>query len=98
MRKSMSSLSKFLKEKRQALGMSQLDVARKLGYSSAQFVSNWERNLVAPPIDTLAVLIDLYKIPPAIVIQKIVEDTKGYLDEQLGTQKKRKATLRKQMH
>ncbi len=98
MRKTMNSLSQFLKEKRQELGLSQLEVARQLGYSSAQFVSNWERNLVAPPIDTLAVLIDLYKLQPGVVIQKIVEDTKDYLEKQLGTPKKRKATLKKQMH
>ncbi len=76
----------------------QLEVARKLGYSSAQFVSNWERNLVAPPLDTLAILIDLYKIPPGVVIQKIVEDTKDYLDGHLSTPKKRRAFVKKQMH
>ncbi len=98
MRLTLSSLSQLLKEKREECGMSQLEVARQLGYSSPQFVSNWERGLVAPPIDTIAILIDLYKIQPNHVIQMIVEDTKEYLDVHLSTQKKRKATAKKQFH
>ena len=98
MRVTLNSLSKFLKEKREECGLSQLEVAEQLGYSSAQFVSNWERGIVAPPIDTIAVLIDLYKLTPGHVIQKIVEDTKIYLDGHLSTLKKRKATAKKQLH
>ncbi len=98
MRVSLNSLSQYLKEKREECGMSQLEVARQLGYSSPQFVSNWERGIVAPPIETIAVLIDLYKIQPSHVIQKIVEDTKSYLDGHLSTSKKRKATVKKQTH
>ena len=98
MRVALTSLSQFLKEKREECGMSQLEVARQLGYSSPQFVSNWERGIVAPPIDTIAILIDLYKIQPSHVIQKIVEDTKEYLDGHLSTPKRRKATAKKQFH
>lgn len=98
MRIALNSLSQFLKEKREECGLSQLEVARQLGYSSPQFVSNWERGIVAPPIDTIAILIDLYKIQPNHVIQKIVEDTKQYLAGHLSTPKKRKATVKKQIH
>ncbi len=98
MRVALTSLSQFLKKKREECGLSQLEVARCLGYSSPQFVSNWERGIVAPPIDTIAVLIDLYKIQPSHVIQKIVEDTRDYLDGHLSTSKKRKATAKKQFH
>lgn len=52
-------LSVFLKEKRTCAGLSQWDVAKKLGYSSPQFVSNWERGLSDPPIMTLAEKIQL---------------------------------------
>ncbi len=98
MRISLNSLSQYLKEKREECGMSQLDVAKQLGYSSPQFVSNWERGIVAPPIETIAVLIDLYKIQASQVIQKIVEDTQYYLQGHLSTPKKRKATVKKQIH
>ena len=76
MRIALNSLSLFLKEKREESGLSQLEVAKQIGYSSPQFVSNWERGIVAPPIETIAILIDLYKIQPNHIIQKIVEDTK----------------------
>jgi transcriptional regulator with XRE-family HTH domain len=57
-------LAEFLKDKRIESGHSQMDVARKLGYTSAQFVSNWERSLSSPPIHTLRKLSEIYKIPP----------------------------------
>lgn len=40
-----ASSSRLLKEKRLASGLSQLEIAKTLGYSSGQFVSNWERGL-----------------------------------------------------
>ncbi len=57
-------LAGFLREKRIASGHSQMDVAKKLSYTSAQFVSNWERGLSSPPIQTLRKLSELYQIPP----------------------------------
>jgi transcriptional regulator with XRE-family HTH domain len=59
-----SLLADFLRDKRIESGLSQMDVARKLGYTSAQFVSNWERGLSSPPIHTLRKLSELYNIPP----------------------------------
>jgi len=57
-------LADFLRDKRIDSGYSQMDVAKKLGYTSAQFISNWERGLSSPPIHTLRKLSELYKIPP----------------------------------
>lgn len=57
-------LADFLREKRIESGYSQMDIAKKLGYTSAQFVSNWERGLSSPPIHTLKKLSELYKIQP----------------------------------
>lgn len=55
-------LSKFLKEKRLQAGLSQGDVAKKLGYTSPQFVSNWERGLSQPPVATLRKIAQIYNI------------------------------------
>lgn len=88
MRLVMRSLSDYLRQKRLDSGLSQLDVAKVLGYSSPQFVSNWERGLVSPPLETIAVLIDLYKIPPAEVIERIMDETKDYLESRLGRKKR----------
>lgn len=57
-------LADFLRDKRIESGHSQMDIAKKLGYTSAQFVSNWERGLSSPPIHTLRRLSELYSVPP----------------------------------
>jgi len=90
----MRTLNDYLRQKRVDSGLSQLDVARELGYSSPQFVSNWERGLVSPPLETIAVLIDLYKIPATEVISKILEETRDYLESSLGKKKKSKSKKR----
>lgn len=89
MRFSMRTLSSYLKEKRIESGLSQLDVAKVLGYSSPQFVSNWERGLVSPPLETIAVLVELYKVPPSEVIEYILKETKAYLEANLKPKRKK---------
>jgi len=86
----LNNLSDYLREKRIASGLSQLDVAKRLGYSSPQFVSNWERGVVSPPLETIAVLLDLYKIPKNEIIERILSDTKNYLESNLKKKKKGK--------
>jgi len=53
-------LQDLLKSKRIELGYSQERLAEILGYSSGQFVSNWERGESFPPIDRLAKLSLVY--------------------------------------
>lgn len=89
MRLVMRNLNDYLRQKRVDSGMSQLDVARELGYSSPQFVSNWERGLVSPPLETIAVLIDLYKIPSSEVVNQILAETRDYLESNLGKKAKK---------
>ena len=55
-----NTLGSFLQQKRQAAGHSQWDVSEKLGYSTAQFISNWERGVSAPPINILKKIAQLY--------------------------------------
>jgi len=69
------SLSVFLREKRMAAGLSQGKVANILGYSTAQFVSNWERGLSEPPVDTLRVLAKLYSIPTEEMFEVVLKST-----------------------
>lgn len=63
--------------------MSQGEVAEKLGYSSPQFVSNWERGLACPPLDALSVLIKLYNLNREELIEKILEQTRKELESSL---------------
>jgi transcriptional regulator with XRE-family HTH domain len=55
-------LGNFLKNKREAVGLSQGQVAKKLRYTSPQFISNWERGISSPPIKVLRLLSDLYRV------------------------------------
>ncbi|WP_415062655.1 helix-turn-helix domain-containing protein [Bdellovibrio sp.] len=56
-----SSLAELLKEKRIAANLSQREVATRLGYTTAQFVSNWERGVSSPPVQMLKKIADLYR-------------------------------------
>lgn len=56
-------LADFLKTRRVSAGLSQKDVADKLGYSTPQFISNWERGVSQPPINILKKLGEMYKVP-----------------------------------
>ena len=56
-----SKLAAALKKLRLARGLSQTEVAKKLGYSSPQFISNWERGLASPPVKVLKRLAALYE-------------------------------------
>ena len=90
----MRTLNEYLRQKRIASGLSQLDVARVLGYASPQFVSNWERGLVSPPLETIGVLIQLYKMPTSEVISRILDETREFLESQLISSRKRIAGAR----
>lgn len=61
--KKRGQLAIFLKEKRIEAGLTQSQVAGKLGYSSPQFISNWERGLANPPVFILRDLTKMYKVP-----------------------------------
>jgi transcriptional regulator with XRE-family HTH domain len=71
--KNQSGMSEYLKTKRVSSGLTQGDVATKLGYTSAQFVSNWERGLSLPPIVTLKKICGLYKISQDEMYSNLVD-------------------------
>lgn len=58
----MATLAEYLKKSREVAGLSQTFVSGKLGYSSPQFVSNWERGLSHPPLKSLKKIAKLYKV------------------------------------
>ena len=63
----------YLKEKRLDAGLNQSEVARKLGYSSPQYISNFERGLCLPPLKKMKRIISLYDINPQIVFDMMLE-------------------------
>lgn len=83
LKKLFERLGLYLKEKREAAGLSQSEVAKKLGYSSPQFISNCERGLCALPLDTLKTIIKLYSLSPSEVIELILEEQEKHMKSYL---------------
>ncbi len=76
------TLGSFLQSKRLAANLSQAAVARHFGYSTPQFISNWERDLSTPPVEILKKIAVLYgisgeEILEMVIEQKITEITQG---------------------
>jgi transcriptional regulator with XRE-family HTH domain len=77
------TLSLFLKEARIKSGFSQKDVSDELGYSTAQFVSNWERGLSTPPGRTLRKLAKFYKVSAEDLYEVLLDETLNRVENQL---------------
>lgn len=61
-----------LKLARESKGFSQSKLAKVLGYSSGQFVSNWERGQSYPPVDRLAKMSLIFNLDHEELIQLYV--------------------------
>jgi transcriptional regulator with XRE-family HTH domain len=83
-------LAGFLKEKRVVAGLTQSEVARKLGYSSPQFVSNWERGLANPPVFVLRDLTKMYKVSADSMFDLLVDDVKAELHREFYASRNRR--------
>lgn len=71
----MNQFTQELKQSRIKANLSQGDVSTKLGYSTPQFVSNWERGVSQPPIKTLKTLGKLYNVDPEKLFEKMLSQT-----------------------
>lgn len=71
----MQTLAIFLKESRLNAGLSQKDVSKVLGYSSSQFISNWERGVSQPPITAVKKISQAYKVKPEAMLDALITDT-----------------------
>ena len=80
-KKSHINIGKYLKNQREKAGLSQRQVAIELGYTTAQFVSNWERGLISPPMNTMVTLVDLYKMPKKELIELLVTEYRTTISE-----------------
>lgn len=85
-------LGTYLKEKRQKAGLSQAEVSRALGYTSPQFVSNFERGLCSPPLPKLKILTELYKIPVREITELLINQQRRYLTKELSSPRRRRSS------
>lgn len=63
--------------------LTQREVSEELGYSSAQFISNFESGIASPPLSKLTRLVELYKIPVERLISLILEGEKASMQSVL---------------
>jgi transcriptional regulator with XRE-family HTH domain len=89
------ALGSLIRQYRVSAGLTQADLAGQLGYRSAQFVSNWERGVSSPPMDVLAQVTDLCKIPKESIVDIIVEETRRDLRRRLYGQTRVRAARRR---
>ncbi len=54
----------IFKKYREAAELSQSEVAKRMGYSTPQFISNWERGVSTPPVKDIVKLAGIYKVSP----------------------------------
>lgn len=76
-------LSRCLRQARIRAGFTQAELAQKLGYTSPQFVSNWERGVARPPLSKTKELIELLKMSKKTYIQVLLKDEKQNLIREL---------------
>ena len=83
---SLGNLAKYLVDKRKSSGLTQKELALKLGYISPQFVSNWERGLSAPPIGSLKKIASILNTSADDLFSIFLEDTLATTREELVRQ------------
>jgi len=81
-------MGKFLYEKRIKAGLSQKDVSDKLGYTSPQFISNYERGLCSPPLKKLKKIAELYKIKPKVIADLMIKYSTEAIYHEMDIKKK----------
>lgn len=70
----MKKLARYLKQARIDANLTQRDVAREIGYSTPQHLSNIERGLSPVSMSLLSALTKLYKLPKKKTFNLYVEE------------------------
>lgn len=74
-----TNMGQELKRLRVKAGLKQKEVAARLGYSSPQFISNWERGVSSPPVKVLKQLAGIYNTDP----HKLFRNLKKAINDQM---------------
>jgi transcriptional regulator with XRE-family HTH domain len=83
-----AKIAKLLKKSRVEAGLTQNEVAQALGYTSPQFISNWERGLCNPPLENLGKLVELYDMSSQELIETFVDSVRADLKSALKKRKR----------
>ena len=80
----MKNLGKYLKHCREKTGETQLNVAHHLGYNSSQFISNVERSLCGPALDSVGTWCEFVGANKKLVLKLMVKTYEERVMENLG--------------
>ncbi|MCB0394586.1 MAG: helix-turn-helix transcriptional regulator [Bdellovibrionales bacterium] len=81
-------LGTYLKNKRENAGLSQKDVADHLGLSSPQYISNFERGVCGPSLETVKELCSIYKINKREIVDIMIEDYRTLVESKVLSKRK----------
>lgn len=70
----MSHVTRYIRARRKALGLTQKSVATSLGYRP-QFVTNWERGTSQPPPHALPKLCRAPQVPARAMLELLAQDS-----------------------
>lgn len=76
-------LSECLKTAREAKGLTQRELAERLGYSSAQFISNWERDVGRIPLKIAPRILRILDIQPETYVRLLMIGSMRHLKRNL---------------
>lgn len=74
-----TDLGEYLQKMRTRSGLTQREVSMTLGYSSAQFISNFERGIAVPPLKKLKTLVKMYDMSAETVMGLILDAEREHL-------------------
>lgn len=81
-------LGNLIREYRQNKGMTQLELSKKLGYDSTQFISLFERGLSKVPLNVLGHVIVILGIPEKKIVDTLLKAYELSVKEEISQGKK----------
>lgn len=78
-REAMTELGKYIKEARKERGLLQTDLSNKLGWATAQYISNIERGTCSFPLKKLKLLSKILKCDIDHLVALVIQDFMNYL-------------------
>ena len=82
------ALGEYLQNMRLKANLTQREVSLALGYSSAQFISNFERGIAVPPLKKLKILVKMYNMPADEVMEMILDAEREIMSSALKLKSK----------
>ena len=80
-------IGEFLKNERAKSGLTQAEVASKLGYDTAQFLSNIERGKSAIPYEFIRKVIKIYGVSDTVTVNYLVSLQQQYIEAEIKNKK-----------